>query len=236
MRVVWALAWKEWRIMLDTPLGYVVTTAFLLVSGFFFGKNLFLFGQAEMRGYFELLPLLLLFFAPAMAMRMLAEERHDGSDELLATLPTRNWEIMLGKYVALLGQMLLLLLATCLYPLSLSLLGTIDVGQIAASYLAALLLAACYLAIGLYASSLTKRTIVAYVLGLGMLLGMYLLDAALSTLPPEWQDVVALLSPIMHYRYMLRGVVGLEHVVLLLAWTWVFLSLSWFQWERRAWQ
>jgi len=236
VKVVWALAWKEWRVLLDTPLGYVVATAFLLVSGFFFGKNLFLFGQAEMRGFFEVMPLLLLFFVPAMAMRMLADELHDGSDLLLATLPTRSWEIVLGKYVALLGQVLVLLLATGLYPLSLALLGDIDPGQVLACYLAALLLAACDLAVCLYASALTRRAIVAYVIGLALLLGIYLLDAALTTLPPAWQELVALFSPIMHYRLMLRGVIGLDDIVLLVAWACVFLSLTWFQWERRAWQ
>ncbi len=236
MSAAWTICRKEWRVMLDTPLGYVVATAFLLASGFFFGKNLFLFGEAEMRGYFEVLPMLLLFFVPAMSMRMLADEVHDGSYELLATLPVSTWSIVLGKYLAVGGQVLMLFLATLVYPFSLVMLGDIDAGQIAASYLAALLLVSCYVSVSLYASSLTRRAVIAYVLGFGLLLGVFLLGETIATLPPLWQDWLVLLSPLSHYERMLRGVIGLEDLMLLLAWTAVFLTLCWFQLERRRWQ
>lgn len=222
--------------MLDTPLGYVVTTAFLLASGFFFGKNLFLVGQAEMRGYFSVLPLLLLFFIPAMSMRMLADEQREGTFELLATMPVRMRDIVFGKFMAVLLQMFVLLALTLAYPLSLSLIGHIDVGQIAASYLAILLLAAVYVAVSLYASSLSSHAIVSYVLGLGLLLGLFLLAQASPTLPASMQDWIAMLSPVQHYSNMLRGVVGLEDVVLLIVASVVFLVLTWFQLERRGWR
>ncbi len=236
MSAAWTICRKEWRVMLDTPLGYVVATAFLLASGFFFGKNLFLFGEAEMRGYFGVLPMLLLFFVPAMSMRMLADEQHDGSYELLATLPVSTWSIVLGKYLAVSGQLLALLLATLLYPFSLAMLGHIDAGQIAASYLATLLLVSCYVSVSLYASALTSRAVIAYVLGFGLLLGVFLLGESIATLPPLWQDWLVLLSPLSHYERMLRGVIGLEDLVLLLAWSAIFLTLCWFQLERRRWQ
>jgi len=236
MRQAWSICWKEWRVMLDTPLGYVVATAFLLASGFFFGKNLFLVGQAEMRGYFSVLPLLLLFFIPAMSMRMLADEQREGTFELLATMPVRMRDIVFGKFMAVLLQMFVLLALTLAYPLSLSLIGHIDVGQIAASYLAILLLAAVYVAVSLYASSLSSHAIVSYVLGLGLLLGLFLLAQASPTLPASMQDWIAMLSPVQHYSNMLRGVVGLEDVVLLIVASVVFLVLTWFQLERRGWR
>jgi len=236
MRRVLTLCWKEWRIAMDTPMGYVVATAFLLASGFFFGNNLFLIGQADMRGYFSVLPLLLMFFVPAMAMRILADEQRGGTFELLATMPVRTLDIVLGKYLAVLAQVAVLLAFTLAYPASLSLLGNVDAGQAAASYLAALLLAVAYVAICLYASSLTHHAIIAYVIGFGMLLALYLIAQAAPTFSPAMQDWIAATSPLTHYQYMLRGVIGLDDVALLLATGGIFLALTWFQLERRRWQ
>ncbi|MDX8401196.1 MAG: ABC transporter permease [Mariprofundaceae bacterium] len=236
MNQVRAIVWKEWRQALDTPLAWVVATAFLLASGFFFGKNLFLIGQAEMRGWFAVLPLLLLFFAPAMSMRMLADERRDGTFELLATLPVPMTGIVLGKYLAVLTQMLALLALTLVYPLSLALLGPVDAGQIAASYLAAALLVAVDAAVCLYASALSRHAIVAYVIGFGLLLAVFLIGQAAPTLPPAAQGAVELVSPVSHYQAMLRGVIGLDDLALMAGAVVLFVALTWFALERGRWR
>jgi len=236
MSAVMALIEKEWRISLDTPQGYVVSIAFLLASGFFFGSSLFLNGQADMRHWFAVLPLLYIFFIPAMSMRLLADELHDGTYELLATMPTRTLDIILGKYLSLLGHITFLLVLTLLYPLSLSLLGNIDAGTIAASYLGAWLLAATFAAIGLFASSITNHAMIAYIVGLILLLVIFLLTQASPTLPIFIQDWIVMLGPINHYQHMLRGVVSLADVVLFVSFIVIFLSLSWFALERRRWR
>ncbi len=236
MNRIRAMVWKEWRQALDTPLAWVVATAFLLASGFFFGKNLFLIGQAEMRGWFSVLPLLLLFFTPAMCMRLLADERRDGTFELLATLPVRTVEIVAGKYLAALAQLFALLAATLVYPLSLALLGPVDAGQIAASYLAAALLAAVYAAVCLYASALSRHAIVAYVIGFGLLMAVFLIGQAAPTLPPAAQGWIELVSPVSHYQAMLRGVIGLDDLALLAGAAALFLALTWFELERGRWR
>jgi len=236
MNRVRTIVWKEWRQALDTPLAWVVTTAFLLASGFFFGKNLFLIGQAEMRGWFAVLPLLLLFFAPAAGMRMLADERRDGTFELLATLPVSMIEIVLGKYLAVLSQLLAMLALTWVYPLSLALLGPVDAGQIAASYLAAALLVAVYAAVCLYASALSRHAIVAWVIGFALLMAVFLIGQAAPTLPPAVQGIVALVSPVSHYQAMLRGVIGLDDLALMFGAAGLFIALTWFALERGRWR
>ncbi|MDQ6960143.1 MAG: ABC-2 transporter permease, partial [Mariprofundaceae bacterium] len=123
MSPVSAIIWKEWRTAVDTPLGYVIAVAFLLAAGFFFGNQLFLMGQAEMRGFFAILPVLLMFFIPAMTMRSLAEEKRSGTFELLATLPVSTLQIVAGKYLAVLLQVVVLLGFTLVYPLTLATLG-----------------------------------------------------------------------------------------------------------------
>jgi len=230
------IAWKEWRVALDTPLGYVVATAFLLAAGFFFGNHLFIVGQADMRSYFGIMPLLLMFFIPAMSMRMFADEQRSGTFELLATMPVQTAEIVGGKFAAVFFQVATLIGLTLLYPATLSLIGNVDGGQIAASYLALLLLSACYISMSLYASALTRHAVVAYVIGFGMLLGMFLLMQTIPTLPVAMQDLIAAVAPNIHYQLMLRGVIGLNDIALLLGITVIFLSLTWFQLERRRWQ
>lgn len=231
-----SLCRKEWRIVMDTPLGYVMAIAFLMVSGFFFESNLFLIGQADMRAWFSILSLLLMFFIPAMAMRMLADEKRSGTFELLATMPVTTISIVLGKYFALWVQVLALLALTLLYPLTLSWLGDLDLGQVSASYLAAILLASSYAAVCLYASAITRYEVVAYVLGFVMILLLFLLSKAMPTFSPAVQDWLVLLSPVSHYESMLRGLIRLSDVMFFVVMTGIFLTLTWFELERRRWR
>jgi len=235
IRPVAALIQKEWRTAVDTPLGYVVAVAFLLAAGFFFGNRLFLMGQADMRSFFSILPILLMFFIPAMAMRSLAEEKRSGTFELLATLPVSAMQIVMGKYLGIVLQVIVLLGFTLLYPLTLATLGNIDGGQIAVSYMAALLLAALYTAVCIFASSLTDNAVVAYVLGLSFLLAVFLLEQAMPLLSPFMQNILGIVSPLSHYQNMLRGVLHLEDAVFFLALGGVFLAAAHFQLERRRW-
>ena len=235
MKRVLAITWKEWRQTIDTPMGYVVAVAFLLASGFFFGNTLFLAGQADMRSYFHMLPLLFMFFIPALTMRLLAEERHSGTFELLATLPVREVEIVAGKYLAVMLQLLLMLVLTLVYPASLSTLGNVDGGAVGASYLGALLLAGVYAAICLFASSLTRNAVVAYVLGFAMLLFFFLIGQASPEFSSVMQDWLTLVNPVDRYQSMTRGVITLGDVVFMLMLALAFTALTKFQLERRKW-
>ncbi|MDX8377732.1 MAG: ABC transporter permease subunit [Mariprofundales bacterium] len=233
MKHIWTIAWHEWRTTVDTPLGYVVAVAFLLSSGFVFGDKFFLGGPAEMRAFLMWLPLLWMFFLPALGMRLIAEEMRIGTFELLATLPIDAIHIVLGKYLGLLLQITILLACTLVYPISLMLLGNPDTGQLLVAYLAALLLGAAYASICLFASSLTDNAVVAYVIGFAMLLGMFLVGQAI--LPIAVQQWVDILSPAHHYGEMLRGVIGLNNVVFFMGMSAVFVALATYQLERRRW-
>jgi len=231
-----AICWKEWRVALDTPLGYVVAIAFLLATGFFFANHLFLVGQADMRGYFGVMPLLLMFFIPAMTMRMLSDEQRSGTFELLATMPIRTCDIVAGKFLAVMLQVLVLIALTLFYPATLALMGDLDAGQVAAAYLALSLLTACYVAVSLYASAITSHAVVAYVIGFGILFGLFMMMQAMPTFSPDVQNFFAAFMPLAHYHFMLRGVIGLDDMGVLLLVTALFLVLTWFQLERRRWR
>src|SRR5690606_6956086 len=133
---VTAIFRKELRSYFASPLGYVFILFFLLVSNgfFFFIHDFFRAGQATMRGYFVMLPWILLFFVPAVTMRLWAEERKSGTLELLLTMPLRETEVVLGKFLASFGFLALTLAFTVTVPLSIGLLGRPDWGVIAGSY------------------------------------------------------------------------------------------------------
>ncbi|MDQ6976336.1 MAG: ABC transporter permease subunit [Mariprofundaceae bacterium] len=231
-----ALCRKEWRTCIDTPLAYVIGIAFLVTTGFFFSNSLFLVNEADMRGWFAVLPLLLIFFVPAMAMRFIADERRSGTFELLATLPVGTLTVVLGKFLSLFTQLAVLIGLTLLYPWTLSGLGTLDGGQMMVSYIALLLLAGSYAAICLYASALTGYEVIAYVFGLVLLLTLFLLLQVATLFPPFIQNVLTTLSPVAHYQSLLRGVLNLGDVVYLLMVIGVFISLCSFELERRRWR
>jgi len=230
-----ALIAREWRSAVDTPQGYVVAVAFLLASGLFFGNSLFLQGEASMEGLFSMLPLLFLFLLPALAMRLLAEERRSGTYELLATLPIGELELLAGKYLALLLQISLLLALTLFYPLTLLLLGDPDGGTILAGYLAALLLAAAMGAVALFASALTDNSVVAYVIGFLLLLALLLLDQLALNLTPLWQQRLELFSPLVHYQRLLRGLFTLGDLLHFAAIALLFLAAARFRLAQRQW-
>lgn len=233
MNQVRAILGKEWTLYWDTPMAYVVAVAFLLTAGFLFSNRLFFMGVADLRPFLSWLPLLLMFYMPALAMRSLAEERRSGTFEVLATLPVTSWQIVLGKFAAVWLQATIVLLLTLEYPLSLLLLADLDLGQLGAAYLAVGLLAAVDAAVGVFASAMTRNTVIAYVLGFFILFAMFLIGQA--DWPLEIQDRIMEFNPVMHYQLMLRGVVALDDVMCLLSTTAIFLALAWYRLEKRRW-
>jgi ABC-2 type transport system permease protein len=216
-RRVAALFAKEWRGYFASPVGFVFIVFFLLLSNgyFFFVHDFFAAGQASMREYFAALPWLLLAFAPALTMRAWAEEKKTGTLELLLTLPLREGEAVLGKYLAALAVWALTLALTWTIPASLFFLGRPDAGVLAASYLGALLLGAACLAVGLWVSSLTESQVTAFVATVAVL---FLLLAA--GLAPEWfggrgtvVTVCAYVSLHSHFESVVRGVADTRDAV-----------------------
>jgi len=237
---VTAIFRKELRSYFASPLGYVFILFFLLVSNgfFFFIHDFFRAGQATMRGYFVMLPWILLFFVPAVTMRLLAEERKSGTLELLLTMPLRETEVVLGKFLASFGFLALTLAFTVTVPLSIGLLGRPDWGVIAGSYAGVLFLGAAYLAIGLWISSLTESQVVAFIISVAMI---FLLLAA--GVAPQWLGSVGwfaalceYLSLFSHFQNILRGVLDSRDVVYYVIVVCFFLYLNVKNIEARKWR
>ncbi len=167
---------RELQSSFNSPVAYVVIVVFLAIIGWFFTSNLFLNNTASLRIVFELVPLVFLFFAPAVTMRLIAEEKKSGTFELLATRPIRDIEIVLGKFLAAWTLLAAALAPTLLYLITLEAIGSPDAGPVVTGYLGLLLMGGVYIAVGVFASSLTENQIVAFIIGFLIMLKLRRID------------------------------------------------------------
>jgi ABC-2 type transport system permease protein len=201
----------------NQPVAYVVITAYLLICGWFFTSNLFLAGQADVRSFFAAAPLILVFFSPAITMRLMAEEWKNGTMELLLTLPVRDSEVVAGKFLAAFTVFAVAQLFTAAYPLTVSMLGNLDVGQTVSGYVGLLLLGAAFLAVGLLASALTASQVVAFIVAFFFCFGLFLLGKALPLMPPSLEPVLEVLAVDGHFENLVKGVVDSRDVLYFLS-------------------
>src|SRR5689334_1328349 len=159
------IARKEFAGYFNSPIAYIVIILYLVVTSvfFFYLQGFFEQGQAWLRPFFGLLPWTLVFFIPPITMRLFAEEKKLGTIEVLMTLPVRDHEAVLGKFLGSFGFVAVMLGLTLSLPLTLAWLGRPDWGPVAGGYVGAFLLAAAYVAVGLFVSSCTENQIVAFI-------------------------------------------------------------------------
>ncbi len=241
MRNVWRIFLKEVRGYLDSPSAYIFLIIFhiLATSMFFFVSQFFRNQLANLGGFFVFMPWLLLFFVPAIAMRVWAEEKKAGTDELLLTLPLRDWEVVVGKYLA---SFLLLVVALVLtFPLILVVKyfadpnTPIDWGPIWCGYLGTLLMGATLLALGAWASSLTRNQIIAFIIACALGFVLILLGFPFIYQMVPGGELLARFSPYQHFVSLYRGVLDLADIVYYLTAIAFFLFLNIRSIESRKW-
>lgn len=236
MRNTWLFCQKELRSYFNSPVAYIVLTIFIFITGFFFTSSLFLMGQASMRPLFSLVPVVFLFFVPAITMRLLAEEKRSGSIELLVTLPTRDWEIVIGKFLAAWLLILAALALTLIFTFTVSTLGNLDGGETAAGYLGLVLLGAAFAAIGTWSSSLTRNQIVAFIISLVVIAALSMIDDLLPILPMSLAPVLQFLSVSYHFENISRGVIDTRDLLFYFSLTFFMLYLAHNTLESRKWK
>lgn len=213
MRNIWAVAQRELRSYFLSPLAYVVIALFLALSGYLFALILANQREASLRGLIQNVSVLFLFIVPVITMRLLAEEQGSGTVELLLTNPVQEWEIVTGKF---LGSILLLLVMvglTLLFPAFLFFFGNPDKGPIITGYIGVLLQAAAFLAVGLFASSLTKNQIVAAMIAFALLLILWLSDNLGQFLGGTIGSIISYTSVITHFQSFPQGVIQTNDVI-----------------------
>ena len=175
------IALKELRAYLTSPMAYIVTGIFLVLTGTFFTTYLAStqYNDTSIKGFLNTGSILILLFAAVLTMRLIAEERKMGTWELLLTAPVRDSEVIVGKFLSSLGILVGMLILTLYYPILLEIFGDPDWGPISTSYLGLFLLGSASLAVGIFASSLTSNQIVAAVVAGGILFGHHQVEGRL---------------------------------------------------------
>ena len=212
---------REFRAYFATPLAAVFLVVFLFMSGVFSFSmgGLFQRGQADLRSFFQFVPWLFLFLAPALSMRLWAEERRLGTIEVLTTLPIPLWHAVVGKFFAAWFFSIVALALTAPLWITVSWLGDPDQGVIVAGYIGSAMVAGIFLAIGGFVSALTKNQVIAFVVTivacfLVLLSGFPLvLNFFRDWMSPGAVEAIASVSVLTHFNSLMRGVVELRDVV-----------------------
>lgn len=238
---------KEIRTFFSSATGPIIIGVFLLLTGSFIwllpgAYNVLDSGYASLDGLFLIAPWVYLFLIPALTMRMFSEEYRTGTMELLLTKPVSRWSVLMSKFMA--GWILVVaaLIPTLIYLYSVCLLGVpvgnIDFGGFWGSFLGLILLASVYVAIGVCASSLTDNPIVSFILSAFVSFLLYVGFDSFSELFTDGriQELVSSLGIASHYDSMSRGVIDTRDLVYFLTVSVLFIVITWWQMERRAWK
>lgn len=227
---------KELQQFFSSLTGYITIILFLLVNGLFLfvfkDSNIFDFGYATLEKFFDLAPWVLLFLVPALGMRSLSDEFRTGTFELLQTRPLTGWQIIKGKYLAILVMLLFVILPTFIYVLtiqSLSAQAGIDYGAMFSAYLGLFLLGAVFAAISVCCSGFTSNAVVAFLVSAFACLLLYFGFNSISTLPVfsgSADYYIEMFGIDFHYRSISRGVIDSRDVLYFASIIFLFLLIA----------
>jgi ABC-2 type transport system permease protein len=247
MKNIWAITKKELGLYFRSPVGYVVFCIFLLIWGFFFTSAVRWFSdytlQAAQNPYyaqqlnvnqmvlaptFQNITIFFLLLLPALTMRLFAEEKKLGTEELLFTSPVSVAQIIGGKYLAsliMLALMLALSAVSCVFTF---LYGNPELAPLLSGYLGLFLMGAAFMAIGLFFSALTESQVVAVIVPMGLNLMFYILSWAAASASGALKSLLDYLSFIQHFDQLVRGVLNTKDIVYFLSFCflWLFLTHS----------
>ncbi len=230
MKEIWIIARRELNAFFDSLVAYILLIAFLGFSGYFTwlgGSDIFFRKQADLQVFFSVALWTLFFFIPALTMKQLAEEKKTGTIELLLTKAISDRQVILGKFLACLMLVLIALALTIPYFITISSIGDMDQGATLSGYLGLILMSAAYIAIGLFASSLTNNQIVAFLLALLIGIFFQFLFNVFSSGMTGWMgELISNLSVTKHYESIKRGVIDSKDIVYFLSLTFLGLMFS----------
>ncbi len=215
------IAKREVASFFDSLTAYVLITVFLGLSGFFtwlYGSDIFFVGQASLQSFFSVAYWSLFFFIPALTMRSIAEEKKSGTIEMLLSKPVSDYQLVMGKFIADFELILIALLLTLPYYITVSFLGPVDHGAVICGYLGMLLMSAALIGIGIFSSSLTNNQIVAFLLSLFIgLFFIIIFDVLAGDSTGAFAQLFSYLSISTHYESMSRGVIDSRDIIYFLS-------------------
>jgi len=252
---IWPIFKKEMRLYFTSPVAWVVMTIFLFIAGYFFYSIFAFYTLASMqsamnpqmgrdlnvtdsvlRPLFSNMSVILLLLMPLITMRLFAEERRSGTIELLLTYPVRDGAVLVAKYLAALALYALMLGLTLLYPGIVVYFTRVEWGPLLTGYLGLFLMGATFMAVGIFASSLTENQIVASVTTFGVLLFLWVVGWSAEYVGGGWGRVLSHLSLLDHFDTFARGVLDTKDVIYYVDVTVVSLFLTLRSLEARRWR
>lgn len=241
MTNVWWIARRELAAYLRSPMGYIIIFAVLMIDGLLF--NAYAVGDGQRKSslvletFFYCCSGTTLLASIFISMRLIAEERQNGTLVLLSTSPVRDWQLVLGKFVSAVAFLSLLLASTGYMPALIMVHGKISMGHILAGYLGLLLLGSAAVALGLLCSALAPNQLIAAILGAAVVSTFILLWLLSRIASPPIETLLAYLSiHDKHFRPFMRGLVSLQDVVFYITLTYVALLGATRVLEARRWQ
>lgn len=217
MKEIWIIARRELNAFFNSLMAYILLIAFLGFSGFFTwisGADVFMVGQANMQSFFGIAYWSLFFFIPAMTMGLLSEETRSGTIELLLTKPINDWQVILGKFFSTLILICIALAFTLPYYITIATLGPLDHGSVWTGYLGLILMSASYIGIGLFASSLSKNQIVAFLIALLIGIFFHIIFGVLAgNFTGLLGGILSFLNLSTHFESISRGVIDTKDLI-----------------------
>jgi ABC-2 type transport system permease protein len=205
---------KELKSYFNSPMAYIFLVVFAIVTGYFFTNTFFLFNQSNMRALFNIVPLVYLFFIPAITMGLIAREKNIGTMEVISTLPIKDVEFVVGKFLSALSLIALGLVFTFIHFFTLMNVGTnIDYGAVFTGYLGLLMLGAVYASVGTFASSVTDNQVIAFIISVFIVLVFFLMDKMLYFMPVSIAGLIQYISVDYHLSNISRGVIDSRNII-----------------------
>ena len=237
MRNLKGIYFKEMKSYFNSPMAYIFLVIFTIINGYFFTRTFFLFNQSDMRSLFNIIPLVYLFFIPAITMSLIAREKNLGTMEVISTLPLKDLDFVVGKFLAALSLIIVGLFITLVHFFTLIQVGTnIDYGAVFTGYLGLALAGAVYSSIGTFASSITDNQVVAFIIGIFIVIIFFLMDKMLMFIPGSLTGIIQYLSVDYHLSNISRGVIDSRNLIYFASVVGFFLFLTVRVLEIRKWR
>jgi len=227
MNIIYTIFKKEFFGYFTSPMAYIFLVVFSLINGYFFSNTFFLIGQSDLRSLFNIIPMVYLFFIPAITMSLIAKEKNTGTMEVLCTLPIKDYELIIGKFISSLSLILVGLVFTSIHLITLMNFGTnIDYGAIFTGYLGLFFIGALYASIGTFASSLFDNQVVSFIVAVFIVIIFFLFDKLLIFVPSFMAGFIQYLSVGFHASSISRGVIDSRNIIYFISVVGFFLFIT----------
>jgi ABC-2 type transport system permease protein len=227
MNTTLRIARKEFSTALHSVTTYIIFAIFLIVTGVFFSSTVFKIGKADLRSMFNIMHLLFLFYIPALTMGSISKEKTAGTLELLSTMPLRLANVIWGKFLAVMGMVIMAVVFSLVFFAIIVIFGRgIDYGALLCGYLGLITIGAAYTAIGVFASGLQSNQTLSFILALAISAIFYIIQFIYSLVPPGLLRVLQFISFDYHYQNFLKGIIDTRDVLYFASIVLIFMLLA----------